>query len=310
MMAAMECMSQRLDDLAVKVEKPSGASTSHSTSTPRSAALSADSFRPTASRDWVDISVTERLTDYNTPLSWEDDQEEATPLRRVSEDTGKILRSSFGRPLTNQARLTARKAYPFPDVETTRCPKLDPVAKQLLQREQKAADGAMAKLQTLLLDAVAPLVHIVEEAGKGSLSVQQAAEAAKSALSLLGNASAHMSRECRKRVITHLNKKVHPLADEEEIFVDAAPLLLGKVFELKMKSHLESLKCLSASARPEREGQQYFQRSHSSYPPRGSGGNSRRGGRGNFQGGSSQRRFQPYPPRGKRTLSRDKVTLL
>ena len=38
-------------------------------------------------------------------------------------------------------------------------PKVDPVAKQLFQWEQKQADGAMAKLQTLLLDAVAPLVH-------------------------------------------------------------------------------------------------------------------------------------------------------
>ena len=61
----MERMCQRLDDLAAMVGKPSEASTPHSTST----LGSADSFRPTVSSGWADISVTERLADYNTPLS-------------------------------------------------------------------------------------------------------------------------------------------------------------------------------------------------------------------------------------------------
>ena len=110
-----------------------------------------------------------------------------------------------------------------------------------LQKEQKQAGASLAQLQTFILDALAPLVHIVEETQKGAMLGDQAVDAAKTALSLLGNASAHVSRERRKKVILPLNKKVHPLAEEEEVFAEAA------VFEEKMKAHLESLQCLSSS---------------------------------------------------------------
>ena len=143
------------------------------------------------------------------------------------------------------------------------------------------------------MDAVAPLVHVVEEANKVTLSTEQAAEAAKAAIALLGNASAHMSRERRRKVIMGLNKRVHPLADEEDIFEEAAPLLLGKVFESKMKSHLENLKFLAAYPPRDRENQnQSFRRGHPHYQPRG-GGRPRRGGN------HRNRRFQPYSKQGK-----------
>lgn len=73
---------------------------------------------------------------------------------------------------------------------------------------------------------------------------------------------------------------MHPLAEDEDIFGDAAPLLLGKLFEMKMKAHLESLRCLSGP-----DSSLGFQRSLPQQP---------RGG-GNFRGrGRSQRRFHPY----------------
>ena len=56
----------------------------------------------------------------------------------------------------------------------------------------KAGKCLLARLQTLVLDAVAPQVHILEEACRGTLSGEAAAEAAKAAL---GNASANSSRE-------------------------------------------------------------------------------------------------------------------
>ena len=115
----------------------------------------------------------------------------------------------------------------------------------------------MPKLQTLLLDAVTPLVHIVEEAGRDILTADQVAKATKSAIPRLGNAFAHMSQERQKKVISCLNKRVHPLAEDEDIFADAAPLLLGKAFETKIKDHLESLKCLGGPTRPEKEGRNF-----------------------------------------------------
>ena len=119
--------------------------------------------------------------------------------------------------------------------------KLDPVAKQLLPKEAKDADTSLARLQAFMLDALAPMVDILEEAQKGPLTTEKAAEAARSAILLLGNASTQVAKERRKKVIKCMNKKVHSLADDEEIFIDAPPLLLGKLFEAKMKAHFESL---------------------------------------------------------------------
>ena len=138
-----------------------------------------------------------------------------------------------------------------------KCSKLDLVAKKLLQKEAKDADAGLARLQTLVLDTLAPLVDIVEEAQRGSLTVEKAAESAKAAITLLGNVSAHISSERRKKAVKCLSSKVRPLAEDEDIFVGAAPLLLGTLFETKMKAHLESLKCLSLI--PNREWEKFLQ---------------------------------------------------
>ena len=73
----------------------------------------------------------------------------------------------------------------MPRVDATKCPKLDRVIKGNVAKETKDADGTAAKLQTLLLDAVAPLVHILEEAQKGTLTPEMASKAAKVALGLI-----------------------------------------------------------------------------------------------------------------------------
>ena len=161
----MQRMSQRLDDLTARVDESSGDSTE---TQPKSSSSASETQTPGSTprasgsgRCWADVPVDE-VPDYSAPLVWEDDVEEATqPLRQVSENTAKALKTAFSRPLANQARLQARKPYSFPNVEATKCPKLDSAAKQLLSKEQKQSDGALAKLQTLVLDAVAPLVHLV-----------------------------------------------------------------------------------------------------------------------------------------------------
>ena len=80
----------------------------------------------------------DEIPDYNAPIVREDEAEDSTrPLLQVSENTARALMIAFSRPMGNQARLQARKPYTFRNVEATKCPKLDPVAKQLLQRDQK-----------------------------------------------------------------------------------------------------------------------------------------------------------------------------
>ena len=125
-------------------------------------------------------------------------------------------------------------------VEDTKCPKLDTVMKQNLSKDVKDSDVNVAKLQTLMPDGVAPLVHIWEEAQRGTLTSKTATEAACAALALLENPLAHMTCDRRKRILRDLNKDLLPLAEDEEAFKGAAPLLFGDSFKRKMKDHLES----------------------------------------------------------------------
>ena len=119
-------------------------------------------------------------------------------------------------------------------IEDTKCPELDNVVKQNLVKEIKDSDASVAKQQTLLLDAVAPLVHILEEAQRSTLTAKTVADAAGAVLALLGNASAHMTCEHRKQVLRDLNNDLLPLAEDEEAFKGAAPLLFGETFQRKM----------------------------------------------------------------------------
>ena len=153
----------------------------------------------------------------------------------MSESTARRLKSGFKKPLSNTARLFVRKPYSFPNVEDTKCPKLDRVTKQNLTKDVRDANSNAARLQTLNLDAVAPLVFILEEAQKGTLIPQSAAEAAKAALMLLGNASAQMVKEIQKKVTKDFNKDLITLAEDPEMFEEAAPLLFGASFEKMMK---------------------------------------------------------------------------
>ena len=132
------------------------------------------------------------------------------------------------------------KPYGFED---TKCPKLDRVSKQNLTKDVKDADSNAARLQTLNVDAVAPLVLILEEAQKGTLTSHLAAEVTKAAMMLLGNASAQMAKERRKKITKDLDKDLMSPAEDPEMFEEDAPLLFGALFEKKMKDHLESLKC-------------------------------------------------------------------
>ena len=118
------------------------------------------------------------------------------------------------------------KPYSFED---TKCPKLDRVSKQNLTKDVKDAD--------------APLVFILEEAQKGTLTSHLAAEVTKAAMMLLGNASAQMAKERRKKITKDLDKDLMSQAEDPEMFEEDAPLLFGASFEKKMKDHLESLKC-------------------------------------------------------------------
>ena len=127
-MQMVQTMSQRLDDLTARIDESSGGLTE---TQPKSSSSASETqtpgSRPRAGsgRCWADVPV-DKVPDYSAPLVLDDDVEEATqPLRQVSENTAKALKTAFSRPLANQARLQARNGYSFPNVEATKCPKLD-----------------------------------------------------------------------------------------------------------------------------------------------------------------------------------------
>ena len=114
------------------------------------------------------------------------------------------------------------------------------------------------------MDAVAPLAYILEECSEGLTNIQSAIEAARSVLILLSNTSGQTTKERRKRVTKDLNTDLLPLAEDTDVFTDAALLLFGSSFETKMKEHLESLKCFRKSLGP-RGGDHFFRRSRPHY---------------------------------------------
>ena len=161
----------------------------------------------------------------------------------VSEETTTFLQSYFGKPLTNAARHGLKKPVDVPKVDATKCPKLDRVVKGSMSKDTKEADGMLAKLQTLLLDAVAP--HILETVHSGNLTVDTSVKAAKLALQLPANASAHISKERRKTSLKDLNRDLLTLVEDDKMFTDVALMLFRDGFEKTMKEkHIEAMRCI------------------------------------------------------------------
>lgn len=119
--------------------------------------------------------------------------ETATPVE-ISEVTAQVANATFKQPLANTARQTLGKQFGIPKLDTTRCPKLDMVIKRNLLKKVKDADSQLARIHTLILDAMAPLVQVIEEAASSTLTAETATKAAKTALSLISNISYQMAK--------------------------------------------------------------------------------------------------------------------
>ena len=76
-----------------------------------------------------------------------------------------------------------------------RTPQLDAIMKPESSASTKAADKQLAKVQTLILDTLAPLTSVVESHNKGNvLDQREMIHAVKAAIELLGNANAYLSQ--------------------------------------------------------------------------------------------------------------------
>ena len=206
---------------------------------------STPSSQRSTGRLWANIPIDESV-DYQMEIDWQDPDstDEDSHLVKVSENTEKFLKSTFAKPVPNGTRRQWCTEHGVPRVESMKCPKLDKVVKGQLPKEAKVADGEAAKLQTLILDAVGPLAYILEEAQKGSLMVESAVKAAKTALRFLGYASAHVAQNRRRKVLKELNRDLEGLTEDDKEFAEAAPNLFGDGFARKCKEHIENVRAL------------------------------------------------------------------
>lgn len=231
------------------------------------------------------------------------DLETPTPGTRIAEVTGEthaLLEDKCSARLKKDKRLKSRNAYCLPRVEATKTPKLDGFMKAEISPQAKAFDGQIQRLQSFVLDAVAPLTSIVEANSKGeTISHKQAVNAATAAIELVGNASSQMSHYRRTRIITGLNKTLLPLLDDDKNFKQAAPNLFGSDFAQKSKDLVDQVKAMRSSVRDPKPPGQFFR----NIPPNGRGGgyNPRQGKgqnprRGNYSGLPGRSTHQPQKP--------------
>ena len=252
---------------------------------------------------WCDRDVDESM-DFSTDIHWpnDDEEEEGTgkgvKLFKVSDKISTLINNCFSTAAPNTVRRQWRDKYGAPNLNATACPNMDKVIKDRLPALTKSKDRQMAKQQSLTLDAVGPITHILEEAAKGQLNQKTTIEAAQTALKLLGNASMHANRERRKNAIQSLNSRLSDMAEDDSLYKAAPPMLFGEGFCKKAKERDEELKCLNQAAK--------------SFPKPNRGGTLFRGGRANYQQSrgrgqfyrGQKGRFQRHQPYQKNDWSR------
>ena len=162
-------------------------------------------------------------------------------LRR---ETIAYLEAAFSTKLGNADRKKRIAQIWIPDSDMIHCPKLDPMLATVLLKNAIRADGYLSCLQQFWLDAVAPLATILEGTENGELTPEKAYSAGQAALYLMGNANNHMAQERHKRILLNVNPALKSMAEEENAFQKAAPMLFGKEFTKKAKDRVEAVKAI------------------------------------------------------------------
>lgn len=279
-------VSDRVDKLSETVYGSPPAKRRHVAGSTRHAPVPVPSSRrvaePTPSTShWADrrdSGLDRSIPPWPNSDSEEDDSENEEPSTlELSESNKDLVRSSFALALSNTERRKIRGAFKVPEgLDHTRCPKLDAIFKSSLAKsEAKNNDGEMAKIQALLLDPAIPMLNLLHQLDTNpEYSIDHARQDVIDSVRLLGNASAQISRTRRKKVLKTLNSDLLDLAEEDELFKEAAPNLFGEGFEKRMRERAESVKLLSKVSKPTKppdKPNQFFRKGRFTGPPRGSG---------------------------------------
>ena len=141
---------------------------------------------------------------------------------------------------------------------TTRTPQLDSYLKSEISQQAKTGDKDLAKIQTFVLDPLAPLTHLIELDAQGhEISHSQAINAAKAAIQVIGNSSAKIRPPSDKGYFS-IKKPLLPPTEEDSNFEGVAHSLFGPEFAHKSKDHVEQVKALRSSGGAKEMKQQFF----------------------------------------------------
>ena len=132
--------------------------------------------------------------DFSKEVEWPDSDTEQQEwiLVEVSEKTKKLLEEKCTWRVQNSVRLQTQGKYPLPKVIATKTPHLDSYLKTELSSVTRSDDKELAKIQTFMLDALAPLTLILEVDSE-KVSYDEVMDAIKAAVALIGNANAKIS---------------------------------------------------------------------------------------------------------------------
>uniref|UniRef100_A0A1X7VB19 Uncharacterized protein n=1 Tax=Amphimedon queenslandica TaxID=400682 RepID=A0A1X7VB19_AMPQE len=117
----------------------------------------------------------------------------------VSEETHWFLTDSCTRGVSNETRKHTRNYFKLPKVDTPRSLRLDTVMKTVAPQSAQSADEELARLQTFILEILAPLTAIL--GGAKEMTVQDIREAQITASILIGNANAKLTCLRREKLI-------------------------------------------------------------------------------------------------------------
>ena len=170
--------------------------------------------------------------------------EEPPPTKKmkmlVSSETKKVLKKVMNRPLKNDKRKVLTNQFPLPALDAVHTPKLDESITCLVPKSAKTYDRYLSKLQQFSIDTMGPLIWVDDYAEKNNLPMVK--QATSAAMTLMGNAAAHMSTERRKSLMKHLNKDLNTLCEGD--FQDRGPYLFGEKFGSKAKNMADNIKAL------------------------------------------------------------------
>lgn len=158
------------------------------------------------------------------------------------QNTVRLLNAVTAKPLANNQR---RALYPHPACDAAHTPKLDNDMSQIIPEAARKRDRAISRTQQFYMDSLSPLVVLYDQLDRGNaLSVEDIKAHIKVAISLIGNATAHVNTERRKAVMANMNEHVCPMAQGE--FPDRGPALFGRDFANKAKAMADNIRALKA----------------------------------------------------------------